>query len=130
MTKHHIIKILPKDVGLNQTIKPRNSELRSKVLMLTSRTGSSRLLRVTIKSQSPSKSTEQTLVHGINIPAWLMHITYAGPVTCCLLRCQIPYHPVANQCYSQFIHVILWIECYSKEQPAIIMMQISHIREW
>ena len=104
MTKHHIIKRLPWDVGLNQRIKLRNSKLRSKVFMLTSRTESSRLLKSHNKKSITIKVNRTNISHWINIPAWLRCITYTGPVTCCfILRCQIPYHPVANQCYRLFI---------------------------
>ena len=130
MTKHHIIKRLPRDVLLNQRIKPRNSELRSKVIMPTSRTGSSRLLK------SHSKKSIIIKVNRTDISSLDQYTSLAEAHNIrrtsdmlFLLRCQIPYHPVANQCYSQFIPAILWIECYSKEQPAIIIMQISHIRE-
>ena len=91
--------------------KESNSELRSKVFMLTSRTESSRLLKSHNKKSITIK-VNRTDISPLDQYTSLRCITYAGPVTCCFI---ITYHPVANQCYRQ---------------PAIIIMQISHTREW
>ena len=99
MIKHHIIKRLPWDVGLKQRIKLRNSELRSKVFMLTSRTESSRLLKSHNKKSITIK-VNRTDISPLDQYTSLRCITYAGPVTCCFI---ITYHPVANQCYRLFI---------------------------